>query len=109
LVAEKAAQPTRDLRLASRPPNGSFPDAASQHARETKAELGLVVAKVNGTVEIRNYRNGQIGTLLGSEAVKAGGNPNVDVELTPSFGDAIAILKVGGNSVDTEALNFSRN
>jgi hypothetical protein len=47
--------------------------------------------------------------LLGSEAIKAGGNPNVDVELTPSFGDAIAILKVGGNSVDTETLDFRRN
>jgi hypothetical protein len=77
--------------------------------RNTKVELGLVVAEANGTVDIRNYRNGQIGTLLGSEAVKAGGNPNVDVELTPSFGDAIAILKVGDNTVDTEVLNFSRN
>jgi hypothetical protein len=82
---------------------------ATSQERNTKVELGLVVAEANGTVEIRSYRNGQIGTLLGSEAVKAGGNPNVDVEITPSFGDAIAVLKVGDNTVDTEALNFSRN
>jgi hypothetical protein len=75
----------------------------------TEVELGLVVAEANGTVEIRDYRNGQIGKLLGSEAVKASGNPNVDVEITPSFGDAIAVLKVGDNIVDTEVLNFSQH
>jgi hypothetical protein len=82
---------------------------APSQERNTEVELGLVVAEANGTVEIRDYHNGQIGALLGSEAVKVGGNPNVEVEITPSFGDAIAVLKVGDNTVDTEALNFSRN
>jgi hypothetical protein len=75
----------------------------------TQVELGLVVAEANGTVEIRDYRNGQTGKLLGTEAVQAGGNPFVEVEITPSFGDAVAILKVGGNIVDTQVLNFDQN
>jgi hypothetical protein len=82
---------------------------APSQERTTEVELGLVVAAANGVVEIRDYRNGQIGKLLGSETVKAGGNPNVDVEITPSFGNAIAILKVGDNVVDTQALNFSQH
>jgi dihydroxy-acid dehydratase len=82
---------------------------APSQERNTEVELGLVVAEANGTVEIRDYRNGQIGKLLGTEPVKAGGNPHVDVEITPSFGDAVAVLKVGGNIVDTQVLNFSQH
>jgi hypothetical protein len=82
---------------------------APSQERNTEVELGLIVAEANGTVEIRDYRNGQIGKLLGSEAVKAGGNPNVDIEITPSFGDAVAVLTVGGNIVDTQVLNFSQH
>jgi hypothetical protein len=82
---------------------------APSQERNTEVKLGLVVAEANGTVEIRDYRNGQIGKLLGSEAVKAGGNPNIDIEITPSFGDAVAVLTVGGNIVDTQVLNFSHH
>ena len=82
---------------------------APSQERMTQVELGLVVAEANGTVEIRDYRNGQTGKLLGTEAVHAGGNPFVEVEITPSFGDAVAILKVGGNIVDTQVLNFDQN
>jgi hypothetical protein len=90
--------------------NGSYLSTfAPSQERMTEVELGLVVAEAKGTVEIRDYRNGQIGKLLGSEAVKAGGNPFVEVEITPSFGDAVAVLTVGGNIVDTQVLNFDQH
>jgi hypothetical protein len=90
--------------------NGSYLSTfAPSQERMTEVELGLVVAEANGTVEIRDYRNGQIGKLLGSKAVKAGGNPFVEVEITPSFGDAVAVLTVGGNIVDTQVLNFDQH
>ena len=90
--------------------NGSYLSTfAPSQERMTEVELGLVVAEAKGTVEIRDYRNGQIGKLLGSEAVKAGGNPNVDIKITPSFGDAVAVLTVGGNIVDTQVLNFGQH
>jgi hypothetical protein len=82
--------------------NGSYLSTfAPSQERNTEVELGLVVAEANGTVEIRE--------LLGTEAVTAGGNPHVDVEITPSFGDAVAVLTVGGNIVDTQVLNFSQH
>jgi hypothetical protein len=90
--------------------NGSYLSTfAPSQERNTEVELGLVVAEANGTVEIRDYRNGQIGKLLGTEAVKTGGNPHVDVEIAPSFGDAVAVLTVGGSIVDTQVLNFSQH
>lgn len=82
---------------------------APSQERNTEVELGIVVAEATGTVEIRDYRNNQVGKLLGSEGVKAGGNPNVDIEITPSFGNAIAILTVGGKVEDRQELDFSRN
>ncbi|MBU2991812.1 hypothetical protein Q4555_13995 [Octadecabacter sp. 1_MG-2023] len=74
--------------------------------RDTEIQLGLVVAEAPGVVEIYSYTNGQTGALLGTEAVHAGGNADVEVEVTPAYGDAIALLKVGGQVVDSEVLNF---
>jgi hypothetical protein len=73
--------------------------------------LAAVVIAASASIASANgsYRNGQIGKLLGTEAVKTSGNPHVDVEITPSFGDAVAVLKVGGNIVDTQVLNFSQH
>ena len=67
---------------------------APSNDRSTEIELGLIVAEDASVVEIFAYNNGQTGKLLGSEPIRAGGNPDVDVEISPVFGDAIAVLRI---------------
>ncbi|SMX39105.1 hypothetical protein [Octadecabacter ascidiaceicola] len=95
--------------IASASPDSYFSNFAASTERTTEVELGLVVAEGAGVVEIYTYTNGQAGKLLGSENVHAGGNPSVDVEIAPAYGDAIALLKVGGQVVDSEVLRFDTN
>jgi len=76
-------------------------------ARDTQVELGTVRAKGNGTVEIFAFHKGELGALLGSEAVMAGANTDVNVDIQRSEVDAIAVLTVDGQVVDTQEIDFN--
>lgn len=75
--------------------------------RDTQIELGTVRAADNGVVEIYSYHGGELGALLGSEAVLAGANADVNVDILRSNVDAIAVLKVDGQIVDTQEIEFN--
>ena len=63
-------------------------------------ELGLVRAESAGIVEIYDFSKGEVGQLLGTEAVNAGANADVKVNvgIRPKQ-DVIALLKVDGQTV----------
>lgn len=63
-------------------------------------DLGLVRAEGAGVVEIYDFSKGEVGALLGTEAVNAGANSDVRVNLgiRPTQ-DVIALLKVDGETV----------
>ncbi|MEL6958137.1 MAG: hypothetical protein AAGL89_04180 [Pseudomonadota bacterium] len=75
--------------------------------RDSLIELGTVRAAGEGVVEIYNYHGGELGALLGTEAVTAGANLDVDVNVVRPTTDAIAVLKVGGEIVDTQEIEFN--
>ena len=75
--------------------------------RSSQVELGTVRATDNGVVEIYSFHKGEVGDLLGSEMVHAGANLQVDVDIARPATDAIAILKVGGQTVDTQEIDFN--
>lgn len=75
--------------------------------RDTQVELGTVRSAGDGIVEIYTFHKGEIGTLLGSEAVSAGANIQVNVGISRPSTDAIAILKVNGQTVDTQKIDFN--
>lgn len=75
--------------------------------RGSQVELGTVRATGNGVVEVYSYHKGEVGALIGSEAVHAGVNTEVDVDIRRSGINAIAILKVGGEVVDTQEIDFN--
>lgn len=73
-------------------------------------ELGTVKAQDDGVVEIYNYAGGQVGALLGTEAVNAGANSDVRVQIgSHNLFDVIAVLKVDGQTVATQAYDIDRN
>lgn len=78
-----------------------------EQARDTQVELGTVRAEGNGVVEIYAFHKGEVGALLGSEAVMAGANVDVDVDIRRPATDGIAFLKVDGQIVDTQELDFN--
>lgn len=75
---------------------------------QTHIELGLVRAEAAGVVEIYDFQTGEAGELLGSTNVHAGVNPNVNLNIGITGGgtDALAVLKVGGQIVDTQKIDF---
>ena len=79
----------------------------SEQDRSGQVELGTVSATGNGVVEVYTFHKGEIGALLGSEAVMAGANLEVDVDIAFPNTDAIAILKVDGEIVDTQEIDFN--
>ena len=78
-----------------------------EQSRDTQVELGTVRAASDGVVEIYSFHGGELGALLGSEAVMAGANTNTNVDILRSNVDAIAVLKVGGQIVDTQEIEFN--
>lgn len=69
-------------------------------------DLGIVTAESAGVVEIYDYRTGEIGELLGTEAVNAGANADVRVNLgVAPKADVIALLKIDGETVATRDYN----
>ena len=79
----------------------------AEQDRSSQVELGTVRAAGNGVVEIYSFHKGKVGALLGSEEVVAGVNTNVDVDIARPGTDAIAILKVNGEVVDTQEIDFN--
>ena len=75
--------------------------------RGSQVELGLVRAASDGVVEVYTFHKGEIGALLGSTNVRAGANVDVDVNIPRTGVDAIAILKVNGQTVDTQEIDFN--
>ena len=75
--------------------------------RGGQVELGTVTAAGDGVVEIFNFHKGVVGALLGSKAVKAGANLDVDVNIPRPETDAVAFLKVDGQVVDTQEIDFN--
>jgi len=75
--------------------------------RSSQVELGTVSASGNGVVEIYSFHKGELGALLGSEAVMAGANLDVDVDIARPGTDAVAVLKVNGEIVDTQEIDFN--
>ncbi len=72
-----------------------------------QAELGTVTATSDGVVEIYTFHKAELGALIGSEQVQAGANLDVDINFTRTNTDAIAVLKVEGETVDTQKLEFN--
>jgi hypothetical protein len=75
--------------------------------RGGQVELGTVTATGDGVVEVYTFHKGVAGALIGSEMVKAGANLDVDVNIRRQGVDAIAFLKVGGQVVDTQEIDFN--
>lgn len=66
----------------------------------TVLELGLVRAESAGVVEVYDFSGGQIGALLGTEAVNLGANSDVRVNAPLRTAEnVIALLKVDGETV----------
>lgn len=63
-------------------------------------DLGVVRSTSAGVVEIYDDANGELGRLLGTEAVNAGANREVQVNIGRRHNqDIIAVLKVNGQIV----------
>mgnify|MGYP001828077506 FL=1 len=72
-------------------------------------DLGLIRADSAGVVEIYDFSKGEIGRLLGTEAVNAGANADVRVNVgTPPSQDVIALLKVNGETVAERDFDIDR-
>ncbi len=72
-------------------------------------DLGLVRAESAGVVEIYDYSKGEVGALLGTEAVNAGANTDVKVNvgIRPTM-DVIALLKIDGETVAERDFDVDR-
>ena len=67
--------------------------------------IGYVNSPADGVIEIYDYDGSVKGRLLGTEAVKAGGNINTEVDVTNyPASKVIAVLKVGGQELATKTL-----
>ena len=63
-------------------------------------DLGIVRSEAAGVVEIYDYSGGQVGALLGTEAVNMGANADVRVNAPLRTAEnVIALLKVDGQTV----------
>lgn len=82
----------------------------TDHDQASTIDLGTVVAASNGTVEIYNYQAGEQRELLGMTDVFAGANGDVRVSVGPvqPRWDVLAVLKVGGEVVDTQVIDINR-
>lgn len=78
-----------------------------EQSRDSQIELGTVRAASDGVVEIFSFHKGEVGHLLGSEAVMAGANLDVDVDVRRPLTNVIAVLKVDGQIVDSQEIDFN--
>lgn len=69
-------------------------------AMNSTLDLGLVRADGNGVVELYTSNGGKLGTLIGTETVRAGANSDVRINVgSAPQQDVIALLKVNGEIV----------
>lgn len=86
---------------------GSFPLAQAQQG-STILRLGTVVAEDRGTLEVYDFRTADQGQLLGTEALQAGANADVQVNLRHApFGDVLAVLRVDGEVTARQVIRIS--
>lgn len=84
-----------------------IPFTAETQNQDNVVELGTVRAANDGVVEIYSFNRGEIGDLLGTEAVNEGANANVRVGLGRApLTDVIALLKVNGQVVDSQEIDY---
>lgn len=70
-------------------------------------ELETVRSATDATVEIRDFRLGETGTLLGSIDVHEGANSNLKINLgTRPLGDVVAVLVDGGRVLATQRIEI---
>ena len=82
--------------------NNSF-NVGSTLKDSSVLDLGLVRSEANGVVNVYDFGTGVQGALLGSEAVHAGANTDVRVDVTGSQATrAIAVLEINGQPVVTK-------
>ncbi len=87
--------------------NSYFDFTSERQDRGSVVELNTVTADGNGVVEIYDFQGGEVGDLLGTKTVTAGANSNVRVNIgAPSQTDAIALLKIDGEVVATQEIDF---
>jgi hypothetical protein len=72
-------------------------------------DLGVVSADSAGVVEVYDFSKGEVGQLLGTEAVNAGAKSDVRVNdgIRPTM-DVIALLKIGGETVAERDFDVTR-
>jgi hypothetical protein len=72
----------------------------------TQVELDLVRASSAGTVDIYSFHKGVQGELLGSAAVRAGANTDLNISLDKAATtDVIAVLNIAGSAVTFEEID----
>jgi hypothetical protein len=72
-------------------------------------DLELVRSESDAVVEIRDYRLGEPGALLGSTDVNAGANHNLKINLgTRPLGDVIAVLVDDGQVLATKKIDIAK-
>ena len=87
--------------------DGYIDFTSERQDRGSVVALNTVTTDAGGVVEIYDFQGGEIGDLLGSKNVMAGANSNVRVNIgAPSQTDAIALLKVDGEVVATQEIDF---
>ena len=63
-------------------------------------EVGLVRAEAAGVVNVYNYTKGVQGALLGTQAVRAGANTDVRIDVGHSTAyNVLAVLEINGQAV----------
>lgn len=73
-------------------------------------ELPVINADAAGVIEVYDYNTDQIGALLGTMPVNAGANENVKITIHGSpFNDVIAQLKIDGQVVAEQVVEFTEN
>lgn len=94
--------------LASAATNNISPFVENQNGGN-RVELGTVTASGDGIVEVYSYRAGEA-VLLGTTDVMGGANNTVLVRIpdaeVPHANEGFALLKVDGQIVDQQALDF---
>lgn len=84
-----------------------LPFTAETQANDGVVEFDAVRAGNDGVIEIYSFHAGEVGALLGTEAVNEGANANVRVGLGRApITDVIALLKVDGQVVDSQEIDF---
>jgi hypothetical protein len=75
--------------------------------RDSIVELGTIRSDADGLVQLYAYNSGARGLLLGSEALRAGANPDVRVPLTRTgIRLALAEIVVDGQVVASQRVRF---